>query len=88
MDDSVGPFLGRAKFALCWVFCRGSDFSKDEIFDVESFQLHSPIEILGYLLLVLGHSLRCLVSDNALKCILIIYLYGRYLLITMLNLYN
>ena len=28
------------------------------------------------------------VVDNALKCILIICLCGRYLLITMLNLYN
>lgn len=27
-------------------------------------------------------------ADNALKCILVIYLCGRYLLITMLNLYN
>ena len=27
-------------------------------------------------------------SDNALKCILVIYLCGHYLLITMLNLYN
>ena len=27
-------------------------------------------------------------SDNALKCILVICLYGCYLLITMLNLYN
>ena len=26
--------------------------------------------------------------DNALKCILVIYLCGHYLLITMLNLYN
>ena len=31
---------------------------------------------------------KLVVSDNALKCIFIIYLYGRYLLITMLNLYN
>ena len=29
-----------------------------------------------------------LIRDNALKCILVIYLCGRYLLITMLNLYN
>ena len=29
-----------------------------------------------------------MIGDNALKCILVIYLYGRYLLITMLNLYN
>ena len=63
VDDSIGPFPGRAKFALCWVFCCGSDFSKDEISDVESFQLHSPIIVLGYLLLVLGHSLGCLVSN-------------------------
>ena len=27
-------------------------------------------------------------SDNALKCVLVIYLCGRYFLITMLNLYN
>ena len=27
-------------------------------------------------------------GDNALKCILVIYLCGSYLLITMLNLYN
>ena len=29
-----------------------------------------------------------LITDNALKCILVIYLCGRYLLITMFNLYN
>ena len=45
------------------VFCCGSDFSKDEISDVESFQLHSPIVVFGHLLLVLGHSLGRLVSN-------------------------
>ena len=41
-----------------------------------------------------GVELKCWVRvnefsiDNALKCILVIYLYGLYLLITMLNLYN
>ena len=34
------------------------------------------------------HKHRLVPSDNALKCILVIYLCGRYLLITILNLYN
>ena len=35
----------------------------DKISNVESFQLHSPIVVFRYLLLVLGHSLGCLVSN-------------------------
>ena len=36
----------------------------------------------------LGEELSNRSTDNALKCRLVIYLCGRYLLITMLNLYN
>ena len=62
VDDSVWSLPIRTKLALGRVLCRWSYFSKDEVTDVEFFQLHPSIVVFSYLLLVLGHPLRGLIS--------------------------
>ena len=63
MDDSVVSFPGWTKLALRRIFRCWSYLSKDEVSDVEFFQLHPLIVVFGYLLLVLGHPLGSLISD-------------------------
>ena len=63
MDDSVGSFPGWTELALHWIFRCWGYLLKDEVSNVEFFQLHPSIVVFGYLLLVLGHPLGSLISD-------------------------
>ena len=56
-------FTGWTELALRRIFRCWSYLSKDEVSDVEFFQLHPSIVVFGYLLLVLGHPLGSLISD-------------------------
>ena len=57
---TVLPNLDRA--CLGPILRRWSYLSKDEVTDVKFFQLHPLIVVFSYLLLVLGHPLRNLIS--------------------------
>ena len=73
MDEGVffllrlldGSFLGVSSGRPCTVppnLDRWSYLSKDKVTDVKFFQLHPSIVVFSYLLLVLGHPLRSLIS--------------------------
>ena len=62
VDDFVRSFPVWTKLALGQIFRCWSYLAKHEVTDVKFFQLHSSIVVFGYLLLVLGHPLSCLIS--------------------------
>ena len=62
VDDSVWSFPIRTELALGWILRCWSYLSEDEVTDVKFFQLHPSIVVFSYLLLVLGHPLRSLIS--------------------------
>ena len=64
VDGFIRSFPGWPQFALCRVFCCSSYFSKDEITNVEPFQLYPLIVVFSHLQLVLGHSLKDSVSAS------------------------
>ena len=62
MDDSVRSFPIWTELALDRILRRWSYLSKDKVTDVKFFQLYPSIVVFNYLLLVLGHPLRNLIS--------------------------
>ena len=62
VDDFVWSFPVWTKLALGRIFRCWSYLAKHEVTDVKFFQLRSSIVVFGYLLLVLGYPLSCLIS--------------------------
>ena len=62
MDDSVRSLPIWTELALGQILRPWSYLLKDEVTDVKFFQLHPSIVVFSYLLLVLGHPLRSLIS--------------------------
>ena len=62
VDDFVRSFPVWTERALGRIFRCWSYRSKDEVTDVKFFQIHPSIVVFSYLLLVLGHPLRSLIS--------------------------
>ena len=62
MDDPIRSFPIWTELALGRILRRWSYLSEDEVTDVKFFQLHPSIVVFSYLLLLLGHPLRSLIS--------------------------
>ena len=62
MDDLVRPFSGWSKLPLGWILCCLHDFAYDEVSYVKFSELQPFVVILGHLLLVSHHLLRCFIS--------------------------